>query len=47
MKEQSGNVFENKGALWKKWWQGGNVVENTYSYTLKAGMLLNINDLAQ
>jgi hypothetical protein len=47
MKEQSGNVIENKGALWKKWGRSGNVVENTYSYTPKAGMLLNIKHLAQ
>jgi hypothetical protein len=47
MKEQSGNAIENKGALWKKWWQSGNVVENKYSYTQKAGMLLNIRHLAK
>ena len=33
--------------LWKKWGRSRNVVENTYSYTFKAGMLLNINGLAK
>jgi len=45
LKDQRGNVYENKGPLWKKWRQSGNVVENTDSYTLKAGMLLNIKHL--
>ena len=40
MNELSGNVYENKGPLLKTWTQSGNVIENTCSYTLKAGMLL-------
>jgi hypothetical protein len=42
-KEQRGNVYENKGLLWKMGEVSGNVIENTYSYTLEAGMLLKTN----
>jgi hypothetical protein len=35
--EQRGNVYENKGPLWKTGWQGGNVIENKASYALKSG----------
>ncbi|MGA9056791.1 MAG: hypothetical protein WB763_09810 [Terriglobia bacterium] len=40
--EQRGNVYENKGPLWKTDWQSGNVIENKGTYALKAGMLLKI-----
>jgi len=43
--EQRGNVFENKGPLWKTWPRSGNVIENKGSYAAKAGMLLKIKDL--
>jgi len=29
LNEQSGNVIENKGSLWKSWLQSRNVYENT------------------
>ena len=38
--DQSGNVVENKGGLWKKPDQSANLIENKGSYALKAGMLL-------
>jgi hypothetical protein len=38
--EQSGDVYENKGPLWKTWGQSGNVTENKGSYSSKVGMLL-------
>ena len=40
LNEQSGNVTENKGALWKTRRQIGNVVENKHSYAPDPGMLL-------
>ena len=40
MNELCGNVYENKGPLWKTRWQSGNVYENTGTYPSKAGMLL-------
>ena len=40
--ERRGNVYENKGPLWKKWKLGGNVIENTGGYAFRSGMLLKI-----
>jgi hypothetical protein len=40
LKDQRGNVVENKGPLWKTRRQSGNVMENKGSYVLKAGILL-------
>ena len=40
MNEQSGNVYENKGALWESLWRTGNVDENKATYPLYPGMLL-------
>jgi len=40
MNDQHGNVIENKGSRWKKRMQSRNLAENTYTYALKAGMLL-------
>jgi hypothetical protein len=42
LNEQRGNVYENKGPLWKTGWQSGNVIENKGTYAFKAGMLLKI-----
>jgi hypothetical protein len=36
--ERSANVYENKGSAFSGLDQGGNVIENKGSYTLKAGM---------
>ncbi len=38
--ELTGNVYENKGLLWKVRSRSGNVVDNKSSYVRKAGMLL-------
>jgi hypothetical protein len=40
LNEQSGNVYENKGPLWKTRKQSGNVIENKHSYAQDPGMLL-------
>jgi len=40
MKEQRGNVYENKGPACSGPGQSGNVIENEYSYAQSAGMLL-------
>jgi hypothetical protein len=45
VKEQSANVYENKGSVIHRPAQSGNVVENKDSYELKAGMLLKIHGL--
>jgi len=45
LREQRGNVYENKGLLWKKGRRGGNVYENKRSYALKAGMYLKTGRL--
>ena len=45
MKEQSGNVHENKGSLWETGWKSGNVVENKGTYEFKAGILLKTKDV--
>ena len=40
MNEQSVNLYENKGSVFHRRPQSGNVIENKDSYALKAGMLL-------
>jgi hypothetical protein len=40
MNDRRGNVYENKGPLWKTGSQSGNLIENKGAYELKAGMLL-------
>ena len=40
MNEQRGNVYENKGSLWKTCQRSRNVIENKDSYALEAGMSL-------
>ena len=45
MNEQSRNVYENKGPLWKTGWQSGNVIENKGTYKLNAVILLKIKEL--
>jgi hypothetical protein len=40
LNERTGNVFENKGALWKTWERSWNVHENTGTYPFNPGMLL-------
>jgi hypothetical protein len=40
MNDRRGNVYENKGPLWRRWGLSWNVTENKDSYALKAGMLL-------
>jgi hypothetical protein len=44
--EQCGDVYENKGPLWKIGERSGNVYENKGSYLPKAGMLLKTNGLS-
>jgi hypothetical protein len=45
VKDQSGDVIENKGSAFINPRQSGNVVENKGSYASKAGMLLKIKGL--
>ena len=45
LKERSGNVYENKGPLWKTCPESRNVIENKGTYRLNPGMLLKIQDL--
>ena len=40
MNEQSGNLYENKGWVFHRWRQSGNVIENKDGYALQAGILL-------
>jgi hypothetical protein len=40
MNDRRGNVYENKGPLWKTGWQSWNVIENKGTYEFKARMLL-------
>jgi len=40
MKERFGNIYENKGPLWKEPERSRNVIENKCSYTFNMGMLL-------
>jgi hypothetical protein len=42
VKERSRNVYENKGSAFHRPRQSGNVIENTDSYALKAGMSLKL-----
>jgi hypothetical protein len=43
MNERRGNVYENKGPLWKTWGQSWNVIENKGTCGLNPGMLLKVN----
>jgi hypothetical protein len=45
LNELLGNVYENKGPLWKTWSRSGNVTENKGTYSSKAGILLKTNEL--
>jgi hypothetical protein len=45
LNERSGNVYENKGPLWKTARRSWNVVENKGTYGYNPGMLLRINEL--
>jgi hypothetical protein len=45
VRDRRGNVYENKGSLWKKWGQSGNVYENKGSYVLKAGIYMKTRQL--
>ena len=47
MKEQGGNVYENKGSAFHGWEHSGNVIENKGSYALKAGMLVKRKDVGR
>jgi len=40
-----GNVYENKGPLWKRWGGSGNVYENKGSYPFKAGIYVKTGRL--
>jgi hypothetical protein len=42
MKELSGNVYENKGAVFHSPGHSGNVIENKGACEFKTGMLLKI-----
>jgi hypothetical protein len=46
VKERTGNVIENKGALWKALAGTGNVAENKGGYALKSRMLMKIKVLS-
>jgi hypothetical protein len=45
LKNRSGNVIEKKGSGLEDRRGSGNVIENTASYALKAGMLLKIKEV--
>ena len=45
--ERTGNVYENKGGLWKKLERTGNVIENKGSYAMNPGMLLITNGVTR
>ena len=47
MREQGGNVYENKGSAFKGRGRSANVIENKGSYALKAGMLLKIKHVSR
>jgi hypothetical protein len=34
LNERTGNVYENKGSLWKTWEQSSNVIETKGTYLL-------------
>jgi hypothetical protein len=42
LNERTGNVYENKGSLWKTQERSGNVYENKVAYSLTAYMSLKI-----
>jgi hypothetical protein len=46
IKEQSGNVYENKGPAFRSPFRSWNVIENKSSYALKPGILLKTSMLA-
>ena len=43
--DQSVNVYENKGPLWKTWAQSCNVIENKGTYRCNPGILLKAKEL--
>jgi hypothetical protein len=45
LKERRGNVYENKGPDFHSPKQSWNVVENKYTYELKAGMLMKTKEV--
>ena len=45
MNEQRGNVYENKGSVFRTPLGSWNVIENKSVYALKAGMLLKTKDV--
>ena len=45
VREQCGNVYENKGSVFHGTVKSGNVIENKGSYALKAGILLKTSML--
>jgi hypothetical protein len=45
LREQCGNLFENKGPAWKEWAESGNVYEDKGSYVFKAGMYMKTSQL--
>jgi hypothetical protein len=45
MTEQCADVTENKGQVWKREGESGNVPENKGLNSIKAGILLKINGL--
>jgi hypothetical protein len=45
MKEQRGNVIENKGSLFRSSRRSGNPIENKGGYPQNAGMLLKIKSV--
>ena len=46
LRERSGNVYENKGSVWKTCERSGNVIENKGTYACYGSILLKTNDLA-
>jgi hypothetical protein len=46
LSERTGNVYENKGPLWKTSERSGNVIENKGTYEYSRGMLLKKKELA-
>jgi hypothetical protein len=47
MKERRGNVYENKGPLWKTGRKSGNVIEKTGTYGSKPGMLMKRKEVSK
>ena len=47
MNDRCGNVYENKGPLWKTCGQSWNVAENKDSYPFEAGMLLKTSRIQE